>query len=269
MIIMKAVRISLFQDLANYKMPTSFQLKESYPLPPYSTVIGMVHNVCKYESYVDMQISIQGRYVSKVNDLYTRYEFKNGMKFELSRHQLNAGGFGISQGIATVELLSQIELMIHICPDDQDRVEEIYNAFVNPWEYPSLGRREDLAVISEVKITEINTRELDDNEYMKDYQNYYAYIPLKYYKNSDSEEIKEFNYLRESICRSDASKGVSSRGTRFLLNKDYYLVNYGNSKKAKYIRAWNKVEVLYTSHIYADMDYDLLSDEDGEFVFLA
>ena len=47
----KAVRLKLYQSMANYKKPTSFQLKETYPLPPYSTVIGMVHNLCNYEEY--------------------------------------------------------------------------------------------------------------------------------------------------------------------------------------------------------------------------
>lgn len=72
---MKGIRIEAYQNLVNYKKPTSFQLKESYPLPPYSTVIGMVHAACGFTSYVPMQVSIQGKYHAKVNDLWTRYEF--------------------------------------------------------------------------------------------------------------------------------------------------------------------------------------------------
>lgn len=270
MITMKAVRLRIHQDLANYKKPTSFQLKESYPLPPYSTIIGMVHNMCRYQEYVDMDISIQGRYVSKVNDLYTRYEFKSGAKYEASRHQLNAGGFGIGQGVATTELLSQVELLLHIHPKEESRVEEIYRAFQMPWEYPSLGRREDLAVITEVIVTEVNEMEIDENKYMN--ENYYAYVPLNYYQDigTEKETIREFDYLENSIYRSNlTSNMVVNRGTKFMLNKDYSLLNYGNSKKPKYIRIWNQVEALYTSCIYASSDYNLLSDGDGEFVFFA
>ncbi len=267
---MKAVKFRIFQDLVNYKKPTSFQLKESYPLPPYSTVIGLVHNMCIYKEYVDMKISIQGRYVSRVNDLYTRYEFKNDTKFEASRHQLNVCGHGVGQGISTAELLSQVELLIHVLPVDEIRLDEIYNAFLYPWEYPSLGRREDIALISDVNITDVNKKIIHHNKYMRDHQNFYAYIPLKYYKDIEGKEsINTFDYLDESICRSDGSKGVVARGTRFLLNKDYSVVNYGSSKQKKYIRTWNKVEVLYTSHIFASCDYDLLCDEDGDFVFFA
>ena len=263
----EAVRIRIEQDLVNYKKPISFQLKESYPLPPYSTVIGMIHNMCRYDEYVDMHISIQGKYKSKVNDLYTRYEFKNGMNFDPKRHQLNVNGFGVGRGVATVELLSQVELMIHICPEEQYRVEEIYQAFINPWEYPSLGRREDLVVIKEVEKTKIIRKKIDDDKSME--IDRYAYIPLKYFKYIGGKElIVKYDYLGNSILCGKASKGVTRRGTKVLLNKEYDKLNYGNSKKPKYIRVWNKVETLYTSYVYADMDVEFLCDKDEEFVFL-
>ena len=66
---MKAIKLRLYQNMANYKVATSFQLKETYPLPPYSTVIGMVHSLCDFKEYHPMKISISGNYFSKVNDL--------------------------------------------------------------------------------------------------------------------------------------------------------------------------------------------------------
>ena len=93
----QALRVKLYQNMVNYKKPTSFQLKESYPLPPYSTVIGMVHSLCDFKEYKDMDISIQGKYHSKVNDLYTRYEFHKGMKYDKGRHQLQVGEYGVGR----------------------------------------------------------------------------------------------------------------------------------------------------------------------------
>ena len=72
---MKSIRLKLKQNLVNYRFPTSFQLRETYPLPPYSTVIGMVHNTCNYTEYKPMKISVQGKYHSKVNDLKYFYSF--------------------------------------------------------------------------------------------------------------------------------------------------------------------------------------------------
>ena len=63
---MRAVRLKLEQELVNYKVPTSFQLKETYPLPPYSTVSGMVHVMCGFEEYKAMKISVQENIYQKL-----------------------------------------------------------------------------------------------------------------------------------------------------------------------------------------------------------
>ena len=121
--------------------------------------------------------SVQGKYLSKVNDLYTRYEFKPGTTFEAGRHQLEVNGFGISRGVATCELLTEVELLIHIIPEDQSIIEEIENAFKFPIEFPSLGRREDLVIINEVKVVNVNEKVLDEDIELD--KNYTAYIPEK------------------------------------------------------------------------------------------
>ena len=41
----KAIRLQCFQNLVNYRKPSSFIIKETFPLPPYSTVLGMIHAV--------------------------------------------------------------------------------------------------------------------------------------------------------------------------------------------------------------------------------
>ena len=84
---MKAIKITARQTLASYRKPSSMQIKESFPLPPYSTVIGMVHAACGFEEYVDMDVSVQGSYYSKTNELYTRYEFKPGF-YGADRHSI-------------------------------------------------------------------------------------------------------------------------------------------------------------------------------------
>src|SRR5699024_4081324 len=98
-----------------------------------------------YKEYKEMDLSIQGEYYSKVNDLYTVYEFGN-QKYEGGRHQLKvkdeARTVGITRGVATIELLVDVELLIHVRPKDENRMNEIYNALKMPREYPSLGRRE-------------------------------------------------------------------------------------------------------------------------------
>lgn len=251
---MKAIRLKIFQNLVNYKLPTSFQLKETYPLPPYSTVIGMVHNACEYTEYVPMKVSVQGKYHSKVNDLMTRYEFKPGMNFDKSRHQLNVDGFGIGRGVSTVELLSEVELLIHIVPENQELIEEICEKLTYPHEYLSLGRREDLIVFGELpKIVEVEETELEEDLSIKN--SYSAYIPIE--------------ILKEEAVKIGSKEEVKISGTVYKLTKDYEIKNYGTAKSPKNFRVWNKIKVVYGSDITGLEEENVYVDEDKNLVFLA
>lgn len=252
---MKSIRLKLKQNLVNYKLPTSFQLKETYPLPPYSTVIGMVHNTCNYTEYKPMKISVQGKYHSKVNDLATRYEFKNGMTFDASRHQIKVGEYGISRGVSNVELLSDVELVIHIVPEDENLIEEIFNAFKTPREYISLGRREDLVVVDEVKIVEISEERIKDENLRID-RDYRAYVPV---------EIID----KKKVFVEGSVDTIQYKGTMYNLTKDYVSVNYGSAKSPKFFRKWNKIKVHYVSNIVASRRRAITVDEDRYMVFLA
>lgn len=250
---MRAIRVLVCQNMASYKKPTSFQLKETYPLPPPSTVIGMIHRLCGYTEYEPMNVSIQGKYFSKVNDLYTRYEFKPEMKFEEGRHQLRtAEGYGITRGTSTAELLVDVELMIHIMPTNVDKVEEIYQALKEPAEFPCLGRHEDIAVFGEVKIVDIGKKELED--YLTIGHGYSAYVPEHLIKSREL-EVKEV-------------RGVRVPGTKYRLNKNYQLENLGTSKAPRIIRKWNKVDVIYASGIIGYEDTEILVDSEDNLVFL-
>ena len=117
----RAIRLECFQNLVNYRKPSSFIIKETYPLPPYSTVIGMIHAACNYTEFHPMQLSIQGTNSGIISELYTRYSFSAGVKYEAGRHQLcvedNGEKYGIFRGIANVELICENRMVIHILPE--------------------------------------------------------------------------------------------------------------------------------------------------------
>jgi CRISPR-associated protein Cas5t len=239
--------------MVNYKKTISFELKESYPLPPYSTVIGMVHNLCGFKEYKEMDISIQGKYFSKIMDLYSRYEFNNGMTYDKARHQLKVAGFGIGKGVSIAELLVDVDLMIHIMPKEEKLLDHIYSSLKTPREYPSLGRREDLAIINEVKIVELEEKELERDIILP--ENNVAYVPLSMYED-------------ESIIIGGTNNSINS-GTKYKINKNYELINHGSKKNPKIFRKWNKVDVLYSSRIIAPEWESVLVDEDNNIVFSA
>lgn len=258
---MKVLRMKLYQNLVNYKRPTSFQLKESFPLPPYSTIIGMIHKACNFESYQPMQVSVQGRYVSKVNDLWTRYEgytkYDGGESSGRPRHQLavpvpvvNQQGEqevilqGMSRGVSTAELLVDVELIIHICPEEDALLEQIYNAIKFPEEYLSLGRREDIVRVDEVVIVDAVEIELEEDIALQ----YDAFIPSDMFKHGE--------------------EAVNLVGTLYKVNKNYVLQELG---RGNIVRNWNKVEVVHATAGRSILveETNLLIDQDNVPIFFA
>lgn len=67
---MKAIRLHLKQNSANYRREETINFRMTYPLPPYSTVIGAIHKACGYTDYHPMKVSIQGKYGSQKIRLY-------------------------------------------------------------------------------------------------------------------------------------------------------------------------------------------------------
>lgn len=241
---MNAIRLKLYQAVANYKKPSSFQLKETFPLPPYSTVIGMVHVLCGYTSFHPMDASVQGNYASKVYDQMTRYEF-GGEKFEEGRHQLkvssNGKDTGITRGVSPVECLVDVELIIHIVPKDETELFEIYEGLLNPVTFPALGRHEDIVRIDEVKIVELNSVEVDALTTI----DYDAYVP-----------------------RDQVKDNIITHATQYDIHKKYDVI--------KKRRVWQNARVYHISRTKDELiqsgffeEKKVLKDTDGYAVFLA
>ena len=171
----RAIRIKCFQNLVNYRKPSSFIIKETFPLPPYSTVLGMIHAACGYTEFHRMKLCIQGTNSGTVSELYTRYSFSAGTKYEEGRHQIcveDGEKYGIFRGIANVELVCDNDMVIHVIPEEED-FEKVYNSLKYPPRYLSLGRYEDLLDIERVDI--VNIQQEDEVEIKRD-----MYIPVSY-----------------------------------------------------------------------------------------
>ncbi|SDP18810.1 CRISPR-associated protein Cas5 [Clostridium gasigenes] len=76
---MEVLRIILTQSSANYKKEETILNKMTYPLPPFSTVIGAIHGACGYKEYHKMDISIQGKYDAMHKEPYRDYCFLNSI----------------------------------------------------------------------------------------------------------------------------------------------------------------------------------------------
>ncbi len=74
---MKCLRIILTQSSANYRREETDINKMTYPLPPFSTVIGALHKACGYTETKNMNLSIQGSYESMGREAYRDCLFFN------------------------------------------------------------------------------------------------------------------------------------------------------------------------------------------------
>lgn len=222
----KAIRLKCFQNLANYRKPSSLIVKETYPLPPYSTVLGMIHAACGFREFHPMKLSIQGLNYGTVSELFTRYSFSAGTKYEEGRHQLRIqdGGkdYGVFKGIANVELVCENRMVIHIVPSEED-FEKVYHSLKNPPQYLSLGRYEDLLDIQAVDIVGLKLAEAATTHMN-------IYIP---------------------VDRKDDIGNLTT--TIYTLNKEYEITKQGFRRwkkeggkvKAYYYPAGNDIENVY------------------------
>ena len=72
---MKALRLVLHQNKCNYRKENSVSSRMTYPLPPLSTIIGAIHNICNWEEYVPMDVSIQGKFESLGKEMHNLQVF--------------------------------------------------------------------------------------------------------------------------------------------------------------------------------------------------
>jgi len=174
---LKILKMKLFQETACYKKPFAFKVAETYPLPPYSTVIGMFHKIigAKPGEYYPMNISIQGDYESIFSNYQNLRMFKGKGK--------------VTQMPRNVHQLLNVNLIIHMQAEDET-VEKIYNNVISGKESFTLGRNEDLVRVDEIKIID-KPKEVRD----KFINNHNAYIPVKY----TDEYVNGINYRLNSV----------------------------------------------------------------------
>jgi CRISPR-associated protein Cas5t len=162
---LKAIRVRLWQQLPNYRKPASFLIRESFPLPPYSSVIGMVHTAYGFKEYHPMKVSVQGRYASEVSDLNVMYNF--GIKYDPTRHQYKVknekGEYdGINRGVKSAHLLTDVELVLHILPENEEDFDVVLNGIKAPQTFLSLGRYEDIIRIDAVDVVALDAMDESD-----------------------------------------------------------------------------------------------------------
>ncbi|MCF8011637.1 MAG: type I-B CRISPR-associated protein Cas5b [Clostridiales bacterium] len=210
---MKALRIKVFQDTACYKKPLSFKVGETYPLPPFSTVKGMLHAVMDANEYIPMNISIQGGYEYSFLEYQSHYFYKfrnrevNRVTKEIKKGKKGREEIPGEAPLTTKEKpcndpvdykdlmvrspiykysLKNVNLIIHVMAED-NILKKLETAFEER-SFLSLGAAEYLIRIDEIK--ETNLYLLQEDIITK--YNFYV-------RHEQAEEIN-LKYVPYSLC---------------------------------------------------------------------
>jgi CRISPR-associated protein Cas5t len=163
---MNVLRLRIYQPQAHYRIPFTYQRRHTYPIPPYSTVIGLLCNVLgiddqekpEYKKLRRIMISIAGRFECKTTEYVW---FRNLSKAahlarfgsvenrSISGHIEHIGG----QSPISIDVLNEVRLTVHLAHEDRDFLECVRSSLENPTcrlEVLHLGRAEDWIVLEEI-----------------------------------------------------------------------------------------------------------------------
>jgi len=190
---MECLRVKLYTPTGIFKNPLSIKGIEVYPLPPYSTVIGLIYRAMgrKWNGEY-FGISIQGDYQAIYRDYvwYKKYNFKDK---KLDKLPLQ------------VPILYNLWLLIHI-KASEELLKEIESGLKEPRELLFLSGGEYPVKVEEVKRVKCLEKSFSEEDNIT--LSYHAYIP------------KEF---KERISLSGTGEGI-------LFSLSYF---YNNSQKPK------------------------------------
>ena len=161
---MQCLRLKLYTPTGIFKNPLSIKGIEVYPLPPYSTIIGLIYKAMgrRWEGE-SFQISLQGDYEAIYRDYvwFRKYNFKDKVLEKLPLQ---------------VPILHNLRLLIHIKAEEK-LLEEMEKAIKEPKELLFLSGGEYPVKVEEVKIVQCEEKEIPEEDAIKLKHN--AYVPKK------------------------------------------------------------------------------------------
>lgn len=201
---LKILRLRIYQPQAHYRMPFTYQRRHTYPIPPYSTVIGFLCNVLgindqqkeAYQKLRRIKISIAGRFAAKTRE-YIWFRNLSKDSHESRFGSLNNRSIGGEvehiggQSPIRIDVLEEVRLVLHLAHEEEAFLESIREALRNPrqrLEVLHLGRAEDWIVLEEIsEIMEIAALPFmrRDGSY-----GHFFWIPEKMYPGSSGGESR-------------------------------------------------------------------------------
>ncbi|MGB4295728.1 MAG: CRISPR-associated protein Cas5 [Smithellaceae bacterium] len=170
---MKALRLKLYQNLVNYRREMSYGYVQTYPLPTPSMVRGMAHWLLGInDGYKPLKISVQGNFDSVTTNMQKVYKFDRYRKENEGRLAIihTPSRQMLNQGVQFVDLIVNMNLLLHIAFDDAALTEALDGAV--RMKTVVLGRNEDIASVDFAETGLVDIEEDSDEITL----NYNAYL---------------------------------------------------------------------------------------------
>ncbi len=201
----KILFIEIFQPFAQYRNPFTFYYAQTYPLPPKTTIIGMLQNAINDwygnsnpEAWERIKVSIHGIFESVF------WNYQSLIKGEISVSKegilINKHGDNVTRDIGTYLPLYGKGLISKRSPvfqqelfnghlylflkGDGNFLEKIKESLENPQKILYLGRSEDVVFIRDVRIFD----SVDEEEIIGDIRLFYPTYLKKYVINERGEK---------------------------------------------------------------------------------
>jgi len=215
---MRVLRFKTFQEKAHFREPKVLNdnLVCSLPLPPPTTVAGMLTYLNGERLGEEIDIAIIGKYEFKSLEFMRTESSEWVESYKKEQRKKDASDEHISdykkrtgkQGTSTFEILNNLELEIFVKTQSDTLLQKLLTAVAEPSYYPALGRKEDYVKIIEAGIVEIEEREISQLEALAlDVKLQNTYVPF------DLKADDEFN------------KKISQIGSLYVFPKTYNDIN--------------------------------------------
>jgi len=211
---MHVFRVRIYQPQAHYRVPFTYQRRHTYPIPPYSTVIGFLCNILGYDSMPaecenlkKLKISIAGRFESKTTEYVwfrnlskSAHESRFGTteNRSIGGHVEHIGG----QSPVLIDILNDVRVIIHLAHEEEKFLAEVNYALRNPMrrlDVLHLGRAEDWIVVEEIS----NMSKLSMFQLMRVDANFehFFWIPEKMFLPESQDDASDFDQFDGLIYR--------------------------------------------------------------------
>lgn len=220
----KVLRVKIHQNTVSYRNPITAEVIETYPLPPPSTILGLLCSIIKEQNLTpgSINLSIQGTYRSLLRDYQWYKKYQSNRPYPILVHTL-----------------CDVNLVIHLYFANEKLANRVMECMVNPPYYPYLGRAEDLIKIEETAWVDPIIESRDS-----------GIVKCNSYIRRDQAERLRLGGIPYRLPSYPLFSAVSARGTTKLLREFYWT-------DLMYVQANAIIESKEETPIFSDGVYDI------------